>query len=324
MNNKHFLRNWLILIGLILVLWLGVRAYYHHLLLAVSSSSETQALVVKKGQGVSSIADELEKKHLIKSSLAFKIEAKLTGKGANIIPGDFKLSPTQGVDSILDSLSHGPEDVWVTLLEGWRDEEVADKLNHELGIKNQEFLAVAKQGYMFPDTYLFNKKATASTVASTLRANFDDKYSDDLQNKIHSLGLTSNEGVILASIVEREARTDQIRVAVASILLNRLKINMGLNADSTLQYALGYSQKEKSWWRKTITKADKEIDSPFNSYTHVGLPPSPICNPSLSSLKAVAAADPSIPYLYYYHDSKGQTWYAKTLDDHNANVAAHP
>lgn len=111
---------------------------------------------------------------------------------------------------------------------------------------------------------------------------------------------------------------------VASILLKRLKIDMGLNADATIQYALGYQPEEKSWWKRHLTAADLKIDSPYNTYLYKGLPPTPICNPSLSSLTAVANADPKTPYLYYYHDSEGNSYYAKSLDEHNANVTNHP
>ncbi|MDD2822692.1 MAG: endolytic transglycosylase MltG [Candidatus Daviesbacteria bacterium] len=209
----------------------------------------------------------------------------------------------------------------VTLLEGWRVEEMAEKLNKELGIKNEDFLKIAKEGYMFPDTYFFDQDASASAVASKLRATFDLKYDADLQTKIKNAGLTPSEGVILASIVEREARSSEARRMVASILLKRLRIDMGLNVDASIQYALGYQTQEKSWWKRHLTKNDLKVNSPYNSYIHAGLPPTPICNPSLSSLEAVANADLKTPYLYYSHDLEGVPHYAKTLEEHNQNVA---
>ncbi len=318
------MRNWLILIIILGVIFFGTKAYFNSLLSPVNSQGEEQAFVIKKGEGSSEIASDLETKHLIKSSLIFKIYLKLNNLGGTFVPGDFKLSSAMSVDQIIQSLSAGPLDHWVTLLEGWRNEEMAAKLHDDLGIDEQQFLKVAKQGYMFPDTYLFNPKATAATITQTLENTFDEKYSSDLQNKIKKLGLTPDEGVILASIVEREGRSDGVRQKVASILLHRLNIGMGLNADATIQYALGYSDSEQTWWRKNISADDLKINSPYNTYLHAGLPPKPICNPSLASLTAVANADPSTPYLYYYHDSKGNSWYAKTLDEHNANVAAHP
>lgn len=99
---------------------------------------------------------------------------------------------------------------------------------------------------------------------------------------------------------------------------------MALNADATVQYALGFQKSENSWWKRHLSFDDLKIDSPYNTYTHAGLPPKPISNPGLSSLKAVANADSSIPYLYYYHDSKGISHFAKTLEEHNQNVANYP
>ncbi|MDO8569969.1 MAG: endolytic transglycosylase MltG [Candidatus Daviesbacteria bacterium] len=216
----------------------------------------------------------------------------------------------------------------VTLIEGWRIEEMAVKLNKELGIKNKAFIDEAKEGYMFPDTYMFDPKATPSEIVAILRDNFEKKYDTKLKNKIQKLGLTTDEGVILASIVEREARSDEVRRMVASILLKRFKIDMGLNADATIQYALipkgTINPPAGGWWKRNLTADDLKIASPYNTYLYRGLPPSPIANPSLSSLEAVANSDPKTPYLYYYHDSKGNSYYAKSLDEHNRNVAEHP
>jgi UPF0755 protein len=212
----------------------------------------------------------------------------------------------------------------ITLLEGWRVEEMANKLSAELGVKSPEFLKLAKEGYMFPDTYFIEADASASAVVAKMEDNFADKYDGAIQNKIKKMGLTPDEGIILASIVEREARSDSARQMVASILLKRLNIGMGLNSDATIQYALGFQPSEKSWWKSHLTKADLQINSPYNTYIHQGLPPAPISNPSLSAIKAVASADPNTPYLYYYHDSQGVPHYAKNLEEHNLNIANYP
>ena len=157
-----------------------------------------------------------------------------------------------------------------------------------------------------------------------MRKTFDSRFTDTLRSQIRSKGLTQDQGVILASIVEREGRSEEVKRMIASILLKRFKIGMGLNVDATVQYALGYQPQEKSWWKRNLSKDDLQIDSIYNTYLHAGLPPTPISNPGLSSLQAVANADPSILYLYYYHDSKGNSYYAKTLEEHNQNVANHP
>lgn len=311
---------WLIIfVSLIFI----TRGWWNTQFASVNSDQATQTFVVQKGESVSNIADRLQKEGLIRSSFAFKVALKLN-KGSVIEAGDFKLSSSMPVSQVITTMGKGSLDKWVTLLEGWRVEEMAQKLNQELGINNEDFLSFAKEGYMFPDTYLFNRDAISSDVASIMKNTFTKRYNSDLQGKIKKNGLTSQEGVILASIIEREARSDEARTKVASILLKRFKIGMGLNADATIQYALGYQTGEKSWWKRSLTRDDFRVFSSFNTYLHAGLPPAPICNPGLSSLEAVANADSSTPYLYYYHDSKGNSYYAKTLEEHNQNVASHP
>lgn len=290
----------------------------------VSSNEEERIVLIERGKSLSEIAKILNEKNLIKSELIFNLYTRSQGLGNKLSAGTFKLSPHMSTPEIIKALTGSPVEAWVTLVEGLRVEEMADKLNQELGIKNQEFLEVAKEGYMFPDTYLFPPDVTAEQVAKKMKDTFEVRFSDELREKIKSQGLTEEEGVILASIVEREGRSKKVREEVASILLKRLNINMGINADATLQYMLGYQEGEKSWWKRHLTNEDKKIDSPYNSYLYKGLPPTPICNPGLSSLEAVANADPTTEYLYYYHDSQGNSHYGKTLEEHNQNVANNP
>ena len=299
-------------------------SFWNNQLAPVSGDQVTKKIIIAKGKSVKEIAAQLKKENLIRSEFAFGLYTRYQGLSNKLTAGTFILSSSMSAPEIVKILSGKPSENWVTLIEGWRIEEMADKLNQELGIEVERFLKVAKEGYMFPDTYLFSQDVTAEQVAKRLRDTFDERFSDDLKSKIKSRGLTEDEGVILASIVEREARSDKAREEVASILLKRFKIDMGLNADATLQYALGYQKDEKGWWKRHLTKEDKKIDSPYNTYIYRGLPPTPIANPSSSSLTAVANADPSIPYLYYYHDSKGNSHYAKTLEEHNQNVANNP
>lgn len=306
------------------VVFLLVKGWWNSQLSPVSSDKATKIIVIERGESFSKVTDDLRKQKLIKSAWAFNIYAKQTNLGSKIQTGTFRLSPSMSSKQILETISSQPIENWVTLLEGWRIEEMAQKLNDDLGIKKTDFLKMAKEGYMFPDTYLFSKDYTPEQIVKKMRDNFDQKYSDNLRSKIRSLGLTDAQGVILASIVEREARSDEARRMVASILLKRFNIGMGLNVDSTIQYALGYQASEKSWWKRNLSLNDLKIDSSYNTYIHAGLPPGPICNPGLSSLTAVANADPSTPYLYYYHDSKGVSHYAKTLEEHNQNVANYP
>lgn len=290
----------------------------------VDKEASIKAFVVQEGEGTDSIISRLEEEGFIRSGLAFKIFLKTSPVATNIQAGTFKLSGAMNFEEIMKNLSSGVVDEWVTLLEGWRVEQMAKQLNAELGIDSVEFLKHAREGHMFPDTYLFNKEVTAQDIASTLENTFDKRYTQELQDQVKAKGLTPEQGVILASIVEREARSDGERQRVASILLKRIKIDMKMDADATVQYAKD-SQKIKNgtltkFW-EPITRADyQDVISPYNTYLNKGLPPGPICNPSLSSLKAVATATDT-NYLYYYHDSAGRSYYAETLDQHNENVA---
>lgn len=313
-----------LVIGIIVILLgLILNGWWNSQLDPVSKDTTEQAFVIAKGQGLNEIADNLKEQDLIKSTSAFKNYAKQNGLEKKVQPGTFKLSPSMSSKEIAVAITNQPLDDWVTLLEGWRVEEMAEQLEEEVGLDKKEFIKKAKEGYMFPDTYLVPKDYTVDQVVDLLRSTFEKKFTPELRQKIRAQGLTEEQGIILASIVEREARSYEVRRQVASILLKRFKIDMGLNADATIQYALGYQPSEKSWWKKRILYKDLEIDSPYNTYIHVGLPPKPIANPSLSSLEAVANADPKTPYLYYFHDTQGNSYYAKTLEEHNENVANH-
>jgi len=311
----------------ILIVFLA-KGWWDSQLAPVSSDTSTKVFVIAKGAGVSDIAKKLKEENLIKSELIFKIYIKQNNLTNKLQAGSYKLSSSMSIQELVKNLQIGSEDVWVTLIEGWRLEEMADKLNKELKIDKKKFLKSAKEGYMFPDTYLFPKEATVEYVTDTLRKTFDTRLTPELRSKIRSQGLTEEQGVILASIVEREARSEGARKMVASILLKRFRIGMGLNADATVQYALVPKGSENppssGWWKRHLSKEDLKINSSYNTYIHAGLPPTPIANLGLASLQAVANADSSTPYLYYYHDSKGNSHYARTLEEHNQNVANYP
>lgn len=277
---------------------------------------------VKPGDGVRVIATNLSDKNLIRSATAFFIVVKLLGFETNLQAGEFRLNRSMNARVIAEELTHGIADSWITTLEGWRVEEVAAKIAKDLEIPESEFLKVAKEGYMFPDTYMIPKDATVGAIVKVFTDTFDEKVTETMRLEAQKNGVTFDEAMILASIVEREGRTDEDRPIISGILLNRLKNDWPLQADATLQYALGYQTKEKSWWRKELFDEDKEVRSPYNTYINKGLPPAPICNPGLSAIKA--ALYPKVTeYMYYIHDDKGIAHYAKTLEEHNANVSQY-
>jgi len=283
----------------------------------VSSDKNFSLFVINEGASASQIGDKLQSADLIKSATAFKLYIRFTGQTAKLESGQFKLSPSLSLFQNINSLFSGPVEVWVTIPEGLRREEIAQKFAVALG-KDASFVtdfltaSKGKEGYLFPDTYLFPMDAPASAIVQ--------KMTDTFNAKTHGLtpqasNLSFADSVILASLLERETKTDVERPIVAGIILNRIKIGMPLQVDASVQYAVGTSKK---WW-PDLTLADLKIKSPYNTYENSGLPPSPIANPGLSSLKAAFAPESS-DYLYYIHDSTGQIHYAKTLAEHNANV----
>lgn len=286
-----------------------------------ASNTAPQEFVIKQGEGVRGIAARLSQQNLIRSSTGFYILVKLKGTEKQIQAGDFRLNRSMDALAVAKELTHGSFDVWVTTLEGWRSEEIATKLTKELDIPQSEFLTYSHEGYMFPDTYLIERNATAQAIAKLYLDTFDQKVSA-LRSDAKLTGLPFDEAVTLASIVEREGRTDEDRPVIAGILLKRLKANWPLQADATLQYILGYQPAEKSWWKKVITDADKKIVSPYNTYLHTGLPPGPISNPGLASLTAVIHPKET-DYWFYLHDTAGQAHFAKTIEEHNKNIETY-
>ncbi len=275
--------------------------------------------VVGKGEGVRIIASRLRKDNLIKDQVVFFLLIKKMGIDQNIQAGDFRLNQAMDAQTIAQTLTKGMIDIWVTILEGWRSEEIALKMASDLQLPESQFLKYSQEGYMFPDTYLIPKEATAAAIVQILKDNFRQKVTEDLQKEAVKNGLTLKETIILASIVEKEASGGNDSNLIAGILLRRLKSGWPLQADATLQYALGYQPEEKTWWKKSLTDFDKKFKSPYNTYLNIGLPPEPICNPGLASIRAVIYPEKS-DFWYYLHDPTGGVHFARTIEEHEANI----
>lgn len=287
----------------------------------VNKNSLTSTIfIVNPGDPLNTIINNLSKQGLIRNKIVFYLIIKQLGIERKIQAGDFRISPKMTATQVAKNLTHGTLDVWVTLIEGTRKEEMAQIISKDLNIPETEFIKDSTEGYLFPDTYLIPATATAESVVSILENNFDKKFSQELRNQAKNKNLTEKEVVILASLVEREARQPATRQKVAGIILKRYLADWPLQVDATVQYALGYQQYEKSWWKKNLTEEDLKINSPYNTYKNTGLPPEPICNPSLSSIEAVVNADPKTPYWYYVTDKNGVMHYAVTLQEHNENI----
>ncbi len=322
MKFNIVLIRFVVLIFVLLTAVSGAWLWWHDAIASVDPTDETPIqFVVKKGDDVRSIANDLASQKLIRSSTGFYLTVKLLGIEKNIQAGNFRLKKSFTAEQTANTLTKGIVDAWVQTLEGWRVEEVATKLAKELDIPEKEFLKYAREGYMFPDTYMVPQDASAAAIAKIFEDNLTKKLTP-LQSDIAASKLTLEQILTLASIVEREGVNDTDRPLIAGVLLKRLDIGMPLQTDATVQYAVGYQAQGKTWWKKELTLDDLKIKSPYNTYEVAGLPPGPICNPGIKSITAVLRAQKT-DNLYYIHDTKGQVYFAKTVEEHNANIAKY-
>jgi len=295
-----------------------------------AQSQEAQIFVIPKGQAIDTIASRLKDAGLIRSKVAFKIIVFRDGLAKKIQAGDFRLKSSMDLTTLSQELTRGTLDIWVTLLEGWRREEMASKIATEFSTRQAEFdqaiflqATIDKEGYLFPDTYLFPRDASEQSIAQILINTFEKKV--DLSS--NNSGLSANQVIVLASIVEREVNTDKDRPIIAGILIKRLKNDWPLQTDATVQYFIGTNncrgaQGECSWWPQNLTRANIDAVSSFNTYQNQGLPPTPIANPGLASINAVL--DPqSSPHWFYISDLSGTIHYASDIEGHNSNIAKY-
>lgn len=329
----------------------GLLSWWMTNLKAVSSSLNPVRFVIPRGRSASEIGENLYREGLVRSSLAFKIYVQVSDRADKIQAGEYTLSPHLALVEIVDKLVSGPEELWVTIPEGLRKEEVVVRFINSLEMSGpgkepfrQEFLKTTEQleGYLFPDTYLFPRDVPASLVVDRLTKTFSEKI-EQLKDEINTSNLNQNQIVTLASIVERETKTDAERPVVAGILLKRLGVDWPLQTDATVQYAIanvkcqtrlrasfaevatkaeqGFGEAQCDWW-PILTKEDLEINSPYNTYKFTGLPSAPIASPGLSSIEAVVNPQDSA-YWYYIHDKEGKIHYARTLEEHNENIRVY-
>ena len=230
-----------------------------------------------------------------------------------------------------------PTDVEFVVLAGWRIEEIAALLSTSgLSITPEEFIrtastprggytflsgAATNEGFLYPDSYVLPRTTTPDGFVDALVRNFSQHLNPDLETGFATQGLGVYEAVTLASIVERESVRMEEAPLIASVYLNRLRAGMRLEADPTVQYALGFDATRKTWWTNPLSLADLKFPSPFNTYLITGLPPAPIANPGEGALGAVA--DPTLSPYYYFSarcDESGFHNFASTFEEHLANL----
>lgn len=298
--------------------------------LPASFNPQSLLVTIPRGSSPKEIAGLLKKKRLIRSSFAFLFLVRLMGEEKNLKAGDYLLSPHLWPAEIIDKLARGESlSVWVTIPEGYTTRQIAEKLER-LGLvdahrflriarwegrsfRNSRFLPPANlEGFLFPDTYKISRGATERQIIEMMVKNFQRKVIAPLETSFRQAeqeGRSLREIIILASLVEREAKYDRDRPLIAGVLLNRLQRGMPLECDATVQYALGIT-------KSRLTSKDLAVDSPYNTYKHKGLPPGPICNPGLKSI--LSALNPAeTPYLFYVARPDGYHFFSRTIEEHN-------
>ena len=290
---------------------------------------------IPMGSTVSSVADILKENNLIKNEVLFKLNFKMKNNASHMKSGKYLLSQKLSNSDIIEKLVSGEiyrDGIKVTIPEGSTSNEIIALLvKNELGKKEDfeklvsnpsefysdfEFLdqkdIKSLEGFLYPSTYYFDKDAKPKDIIKEMLSLFDKSYTDKLKKKQKERNMTLQEVVNLASIVEKEAVIDEDRPIIASVFYNRLEIGMPLQSDATLQYIFETR-------KKSITYNDLKIDSPYNTYIKKGLPPTPIANPSIKSIKAVL--EPSdTDYLYFVASIDGGNVYSKTYEEHKKNV----
>ena len=314
------MKKFKILFLLVMLITLSVYFMYTEGSLPVDKTNEGATIfVIKKGEGLNSIIKRLSAEGLIRNKLVFFTIALQKGIEKKVQAGDFILSKKMTAQEVADTLTHGTVDEWITIVEGLRKEEVAQKLTEQFTLSEISFIEQAREGRLFPDTYRIPKTASVETIIKIMESNFQTKMAEARQQYPFEKR-SDKEILILASLIEREAKFADDRRLIADIILKRAQSDWPLQLDATIQYGLGYQRKEKTWWKKELALEDLKVDNTYNTYERKGLPPAPICNPGLDSLKAALAANPKTPFWYYVSDKNGRIHAAKTLEEHNENI----
>ena len=297
------------------------------------------------------VSDKLTSAGLVRYGLYFETRMRLST--GDLQPGTYTLRRGMSVPDIIGAITvegtggeeeqaEAPRPIEVTLVEGQRAEEFAVVLE-EAGLQGgaQAFMAAVNdpsnreqwdfledlppgqnvEGYLFPDTYTFGSNATAADVVDLMLANFDSRFTPEMRQQAAALGRSIHEVVTVASIVEREAKVPEERPEIAAVYYNRLAQDMILNADPTVQYAVGTPD---DWWPNQLTNEQLAVDSPYNTYAVQGLPPGPISNPGLASLQA-ALQPAQVDYLYFVatNDEAGSHVFTNNYDEHQQNICTY-
>jgi len=297
------------------------------------------SLTINPGESVPSIIGHLWEAGLISNPGVFRSYLQYTGLDTSLKAGEYELSPSMSAIEIAKAIQSSiSAEITLTILPGWRLEEIANSLSTSgFTITLEEFLTAVRihpegysfssclsgdslEGFLFPASYTFPRETTMLELLPPVLMNFEAQINSELRSGFTAQGFDLCQAVTLASIVQREAVLDEEMPIIASVFYNRLNSGAVLASDPTVQYALGFNQSQGTWWTNPLSGQDLQVNSPYNTYVFQGLPPGPISNPGLAALRAVAFPAKT-PYYYFRAacDGSGRHLFAETYDEHLAN-----
>ena len=295
----------------------------------LTHEGEPVTVEIPKGTPPKQIAEILKSKGVIRSTLVFRAWVKMSGAGKILRSGTFELNKEiSEIKAIWHLVNDSGTPVYkVTILEGWRLEEIADELFKQGILAEKEpFLQEAKsinaEGFLFPSTYKLPKNMPPLDILRVMYQEYEKHILPIINAEENTTNLSEQEIITLASIIEREAVYNDERPKIAAVYLNRLKIGKRLEADPTVQYALGYNEQEQRHWKRGLTYTDLKFDSPYNTYRYAGLPPAPIASPGANSVKAVLNPTPDFEALYFVADNAGRHIFSTTYHQHLQTIKA--
>jgi UPF0755 protein len=322
------------IIAISLLILSGLFYFRYQVYYSRGSVKEEKTFEIKKGEGNGEIAGRLKDQGLISENIYFYYYSKTHGIINKILPGIYKLSGNMTIPEIAHVITNSKERrIRITFPEGWDSKKMAARLT-ENGLPGNDFLELTKdvekfkpkydflnagsikslEGYLFPDTYYFPPDATGENIIKLMLNDFDLKVNLDLRQKIKDQNKTLKDILTMGSLLEMEVKSQSDRESVSGIFWKRIEMGKPLQSCATLAYALGVNKKQYSY-------EDTQVKSAYNTYLNSGFPPGPIGNPGMISI--LAAVNPkNKDYLYFLSDPKtGETLFAKTLDEQNANKA---
>lgn len=306
--------------------------------IAPGPDAKEVSFTIEPGLGLKQISTQLKEEDLIKSKWMFELYARMTGTGASIQAGAFELSTGMSYATLMDALTRAEStDLAVTIPEGYTLRQVGESVRSKLpNISEEEWMSATGpasplkerypellgsipanqdlEGYLFPDTYRFAEGASAETVVETMLLTLERRLAENgyvLPDYGINEEMTLHELITLASIIEREVRGREDMRKVADIFLTRLEIGMALQADSTVNYVTGGDS-------PSISLKDRDIESPYNTYQHAGLPPGPISHPGIEAILAVIEPTET-DYLFFLTTPEGDVKYGTTFEQHVEN-----